>query len=205
MATPEFLFRTTGLNTLMTWREIYMRNLTALLTLGLVLALGGCVPSLHPLYTDNDVVFDAALLGQWVSTERDSKETLTFTKGDKNAYKLVQIDDSSKGVYIAHLIKLDGKLFLDVKPDPDAKCECVCAPFHMSFFVSQIQPTLRIRDLDDKWLEAFLKKNPSALGHEFVGEDLWLTAPPKQLQSFVLKHLNTKGAFADPEDYVRKE
>src|SRR6266436_7895790 len=130
MATPEFLFRTTGLNTLMTWREIYMRNLTALLTLGLVLALGGCVPSLHPLYTDNDVVFDAALLGQWVSTERDSKETLTFTKGDKNAYKLVQIDDSSKGVYIAHLIKLDGTLFLDVKPDPDAKCECVCAPFH---------------------------------------------------------------------------
>jgi hypothetical protein len=50
----------------------------------------------------------------------------------------------------------------------------------------------------------FLKKNPNALGHEFVGKDLWLTAPPKKLQSFVLKHLNTKGAFADPEEYVRK-
>ena len=182
-----------------------MRYMTALLTLGLVLALGGCIPSLHPLYTDNDVVFDAALLGQWVRAERDSKETLTFSKGDKNEYKLVQTDDSSNGAYIAHLVKLDGKLFLDVKPDPDAKCECACAPFHMFFFVSQVEPTLRMWDFDDKWLEAFLKKNPSALGHEFVGEDLWLTAPPKKLQSFLLKHLNTRDALTDPVDYVRKK
>src|SRR5207245_7376674 len=117
MSTPQFRLRTTGLNILMTWREIHMRSLTALLTLGLLLALGGCIPSLHPLYTDNDVVFDPALLGQWVRAERDSKQTLTFTKADKNAYKLVQTDDSSNGVYIAHLVKLDGKLFLDIKPD----------------------------------------------------------------------------------------
>jgi hypothetical protein len=75
----------------------------------------------------------------------------------------------------------------------------------MFFFVSQVEPTLRMWDFDDKWLEAFLKKNPSALGHEFVGEDLWLTAPPKKLQSFLLKHLNTRDALTDPVDYVRKK
>lgn len=180
-----------------------MRYMTALLTLGLVLVLEGCIPSLHPLYTDKDLVFEPALLGEWV--DQESKEALTFTKGEENKYKLVFTDDSGKMLaYIAHLVRLDGKLFLDVGPDPDAECNTACAPFHWFFFVSQVQPTLRIWDFHDNWLEVFLKKNPSALGHEFVGEDLWLTAPPKKLQSFLLKHLHTKDALSDPVDYVRK-
>lgn len=180
-----------------------MKYITAFLTFGLVLALGGCIPSLHPLYTDKDLVFDPALLGEWA--DENSKEALTFTKHDENAYKLVLAEESSKKTtYLAHLVKLDGKLFLDVGSDPSAKCDCLCGPVHMFFFVSQVDPTLRMRDLNDKWLEAFLKKNPSALAHEFVDEDLWLTAPPKKLQSFVLRHLNTKDAFSDPVDYVRK-
>ena len=150
-------------------------------------------------------MFDAAILGEWVGAEPDSKETLTFTKSDENEYKLVQAEGSSKKtVYIAHLVKLDGKLFLDVGPDPTVECECLCGPVHMFFFVSQVGPKLRMSSLDPDWIEKFLKKNPSALDHEFVGKDLWLTAPTKKLQSFVLKHLNTKDAFTDPVDYVRK-
>jgi hypothetical protein len=37
-----------------------MRSKTALLTLGLLLAVSACVPSLHPLYTEKDAVFEPA-------------------------------------------------------------------------------------------------------------------------------------------------
>ena len=50
-----------------------------------------------------------------------------------------------------------------------------------------------------------LKKNPAALKHEIVDGDLVLTASTKQLQSFVLRHVNDKSAFTDPTDYARKK
>jgi len=181
-----------------------MRYIVAVLTFGLVLILEGCIPSLHPLYTDNDLVFEPAILGEWVLSDSHSKEILTFTKGNEKKYKVVQADESGKNAYVGRLVKLNGKLFLDVEPDREVKCECLCPPYHMFFFVSQLEPSLRISSLDLEWTAEFLRKNPSALNHEFVREDLWLTAPTKSLQAFVLKHLNTKGAFADPNEYVRK-
>lgn len=180
-----------------------MRYVIAMLTLGFVLVLGGCIPSLHPLYTDKDLVFDPALLGEWA--DQKSKESLTFTPRDKNEYKLVFTNDSGeKNPYITRLVKLDGKLFLDVASDLSAECNCLCMPVHLFFLISQVEPTLRMWDFNDKWLETFLKKNPSALNHEFIDNDLLLTASTKRLQTFFLRHLNTKDAFTSPADYVRK-
>ena len=42
------------------------------------MALAGCIQTLHPLYTENDLTFDAALIGVW--GEDNSKETWAFEK-----------------------------------------------------------------------------------------------------------------------------
>jgi hypothetical protein len=54
------------------------------------LVLAGCVPSLHPLFTDSDLVFDHQLLGTW--SQRDSKDSWTFEKSGTNAYRLSTTD-----------------------------------------------------------------------------------------------------------------
>src|SRR5438876_623268 len=115
-----------------------MRYIAAALTLGFVIMLEGCIPSLHPLYTANDSVFDPAFLGDWV--DQHSKESLTFTARDKYEYKLVFTNDSGeKNFFIARVVKLDGKLFLDVRSDPsEAQCSCISTPAHLFFFISQI-------------------------------------------------------------------
>ena len=185
-----------------------MRHITASLIFVLVLTLEACVPTLNPLYTDKDVMFEPALLGEWAEAKTNSKATLIFSKGAGKEYKLISGDKGEKGsAFIAHLVKLGDKLFLDVKPDPASARDCDCSglPWHMFFYVSQIEPTLRMWDLNDKWLEKLLKTNPSALKHEVVDGNLVLTASTRQLQSFVLRHLSTKGAFTDPVDYVRKK
>src|SRR6266849_402539 len=89
-----------------------------LLTCLLTVFLAGCVPvdSLNPLYTDKDVTFDNALIGQW-GTE---KEGLNFAKIGDNAYRMVlsgKDDDTGQvttTVFEAHLVSLQGHRFLDV-------------------------------------------------------------------------------------------
>ena len=183
-----------------------MRHITGTLIVGLALMLAACVPSLHPLYAEKDLVFEPALLGDWVEAKPESKSILTFSKVADKEYKLVFGDRPGKvSAYTAHLVKLRDKLFLDVKPDQASEPDCSGLPWHMFFYISQIEPTLRMWDLNDKWLEKLLTKNPSLLKHEIVDGDLVLTASTKQLQSFLLRHLNAKGAFTDPVDYARKK
>ncbi len=40
-----------------------MRSAKILIMLGIVIFLAGCVPSLHPLFTDKDLVFDQCTCG----------------------------------------------------------------------------------------------------------------------------------------------
>jgi hypothetical protein len=88
------------------------------LALPLAIILAGCAPvdSLNPLYTDQDVVFDETLLGQW-GTET---EGLNFAKLGDNGYRIVMSGkDDETGqiatmVYEAHLVSLQGHRFLDL-------------------------------------------------------------------------------------------
>jgi hypothetical protein len=88
------------------------------LALSLGTLLCGCGPadSLNPLYSGQDITFDAALLGQW---ESDGVE-FNFAKVANNGYRLVMSEkDSETGqqtttVLDAHLVSIQGHRFLDV-------------------------------------------------------------------------------------------
>lgn len=94
-----------------TWRIVSNRWTKKTFFYLLAAFLGGCLPviSLHPLYTEKDVVFEEKLLGKWVD-DPDSPETIwRFSRVDepKNAYKLVFSDnEGKKGSFIVHLVKL---------------------------------------------------------------------------------------------------
>ena len=89
----------------------------------LAVLFGGCVPvmSLHPLFNEKDVVFDKKLLGTWVDDPNSPETTWDFkwADGKENAYRLIFTDKKgNKGLFIAHLVKLKDKLFLDACPPP---------------------------------------------------------------------------------------
>ena len=81
--------------------------------------LGGCIPvmSLHPLFTEETLVFEEKLLGTWVD---DSNNIWEFKDPNeqKKIYKLIVVDnEGQKGSFDARLTKLENKLFLDVYPN----------------------------------------------------------------------------------------
>lgn len=180
------------------------------LTAGLaLLLLAGCVTlSVYPYYTAKDVIFDSALLGNWIEEGKTNADgqVWTFEKINERAYRFTVTDtDKDKFEFDAHLFKLKGHTFLDCLRR-DRERDEFTVPGHVLLRVDQLQPTLEVRVLDYDWLKKLLEKNPKAIRHALIpkagangneSEDLVLTASTAELQKFILKHLNTEEAWGD--------
>ena len=77
-------------------------------------------------------------------------------------------------------------------------------PVHTFMRVEQIQPTLRMAPLDPDWVGEFLEDHPDAIRHEKLDDRIILTAEPKELQSFLIEHEQTKDAFSELSNMIRK-
>ncbi len=180
----------------------------------LAVLLGGCLPvmSLHSLYTEKDVVFEEKLLGTWID---DSNNIWKFKRTDESekAYELfIRDKEGEKGLFVAYLVKLENRLFLDVYPgkppwgeeDPN-KLEwpynaLFSVPAHTFIKIDSIEPQLKLRTTDDDKLKELLKEDPNVVKHEFVEDGMILTASTKELQAFVLKYADDSRVF--PEETV---
>ena len=184
--------------------------------------LGGCVPvmSLHSLYTKENVVFEEKLLGAWVDDPNNPETTWEFNpiEEPKNAYKLFFSDDKGqKGSFVALLVKLQNKLFLDVYPDelpwePDDPNEAkwlynsfFLIPVHTFIKIDSIEPQLKMRLTDDDKMAKLLKEDPNAVKHTSIEDRLILTASTKELQAFVLKYAEDNRVFTNEVVLNRRE
>ncbi len=184
--------------------------------------LGGCVPvmSLHSLYTKENVVFEEKLLGTWVDDPNSPETIWEFTHIDepKNAYKLIVSDDKGKkGSFVAHLVKLENSLFLDVFPD-EFPCDTedpnkidwlynvfFLVPVHTFIKIDSIEPQLKMRLTDDDKMAELLKEDPNAVKHMSIEDKLILTASTEELQAFVLKYADDSRVFPDEIVLNRRE
>ena len=184
-----------------------MKKSNMLLCLGLLVLSAGCIRSLHPIYTEKDLVFEPGLVGRWAE---DNSDTWTFSADGTNAYRLVVSNGSGKqGVFRAHLLKIKGALFIDLFPEePELEANDFYTfhllPVHTFMYVRQIEPTLQMAFPDPDWLEKYLSDHPDALRHERVDDELVLTASTEELQTFWLGHLEAEGAFGEPSDMQRR-
>ncbi len=187
------------------------RNFVALAATALLLT--ACIPSVHPFYTEKDVVFDTRLLGEWQpKDDSDEPELWKFEQGEDKSYKLTVTEKKDKhGKFAAHLFKLKNGYFLDITatecelaPDQADLVAASLIPGHLILRVPQIEPELQLAFTDYEWLEKFLKANPKALAHRKHDDSLLLTATTRELQRFVLKHSGADELFPKPREMLRK-
>jgi hypothetical protein len=170
---------------------------------GFVLFLAGCIPSLHPLYTEETMVFREELIGAWKEKPQD-EDSWTFVKGEKSSYRLTIQEKEKSSVLEARLVKLGDQLFLDLTPDGDALKnaklgEFYCAaliPGHLILKV-KLGGKLELQFLEPEKLQEFLKANPDALAHTEVEDRLIITATTPALQAFFKKHADTKELWGE--------
>ncbi len=159
--------------------------------------LGGCVvQSVHPLFTENELIFDANLVGIWSPT--DSNEAWQFTRNtakDSKEYQLVYTDsDGKKGTFLAGLGTVGQDRYLNIYPEePNLPQNGGFYKNHLLAMNSFIKiklsvPTLTGQTMDYENVKKLLEKKPKLLKHEIRGDELILTASTKELQKFMLKY-----------------
>jgi hypothetical protein len=159
---------------------------------------------LHPFFTDNDIVFNDELLGEWIN---DSGEKCKFTRSGANQYEFLFVDEEP-APFKARLIELDGVMYLDLYPkDSDRSVGPYLAnivPAHTLARVTIAEDSISIAMMDGDWLKQLSDRNQLGLAHERLADGaIVLTAPTRELQAFVMKHADDNEAFGDADVFHR--
>ena len=165
-----------------------------------VLLLAACVPSVNPFFTEDDIEFDPALIGQWVEDD----DIWAFEQlEDQPAYGLTITEDGKTGAFQATLFSLGDDRFLDITPVdieyPDDELDLVEAamiPGHLALHVRAIEPRLELNLTDPDWVDDYLEAHPRAVEHRRDDDRIILTGKTRELQRFLRRHLND-GLFDD--------
>ncbi|QDU74613.1 hypothetical protein Pan97_16240 [Bremerella volcania] len=155
--------------------------------------LAGYIPSLNPVYTDQQLVFDANVLGTWV--QANGQDTWEFTKRDAKSYRLVYTDkDGHQGRFVARLADLNGTLFLDLFPEQKTEDDTAgfykfhLVPIHTIYRVKRTELKLELAAIDYKWFDKYLTDHPGAIQFATFNGRKLITASTTDVQAFVLEH-----------------
>ena len=176
----------------------------------MALLLEGCViPSLHPLYTEEDLILDDDLFGIW----QDEDNTWDFLlsndrhRGQDHNAKTISLVCTSKGVpaeFDLHMVQLGKYYYLDfIAREYDIRNELLdfhLMPFHNFARVNIEAEEVRIEFFDPEWLESLLEDNKIRIEHEYMEtHELYvLTASTRSLQKFIEKYGDDPNAYSDP-------
>lgn len=183
-----------------------MKHFWKLLSLSLALLATACVPSLHSLYTESDLIFDKKLLGHWV----DDDSSWIIKKGSNQDYEITMIDSDQKtGNFEGHLLQLGEHKFLDLYPiDPELESNDFfkfhLVPTHTFAWIQYDESKLSMRFMHIETISAILTQHPDAIKHERIEDRVLLTASTKDLQAFILKHMHDEKFFIEPSEYQRQ-
>lgn len=170
--------------------------------LSIALLLASCTPSLEPLYTAQDLVFDAGLAGTW--TEKGGEATWVVKPSGENSYEVSSTAEGEAHRYEARLLQLGSERFLDLTPkeklgfkDDFFGGHWVCT--HTFYRIRREGDSVRVGGLDPDSLKPLVEAKRLPIAQLINGEVL-LTGPTAALQEFVVKH---REAFVDPVEYRR--
>lgn len=152
----------------------------------------GCVPSLNPVFRDDQLIFDTSLLGVW--SQPTSSEKWEVTQRDESSYRIIYTDqDGQRNPFIGYLAEIEGIRFLELSPDTMGSDESGFYQFHMVpihtvYLVRQTAPSLELSAIDFRWLDQYLTEHPDAIQcATFHGRQM-ITAPTDDVQAFVRQH-----------------
>jgi DNA-binding PadR family transcriptional regulator len=193
----------------------------------MVTALSGCLSTLHPLFTDKELVFDTRLLGRWQAGDGD--DTAIFERGTPASFNqlpdalrklsdkgyLVTIrDDNAVVKYYAFLTSLGKQLYIDYYPCENAQ-QSKYDGFYKQHLV-KMHSFYRIRFNDDRSFETsqfdedFLKKlidnKQIRIKYEVRYDGNYvITASTEELQQYVLKYGDVPEAYYKESNSVYKK
>jgi hypothetical protein len=190
-----------------------IRLLLLTLLLLTLLMQPGCTYSTHPIFSEQDNVFDEALVGTW-KAEGPMSEVGIFEvsrcETERNSYQVVLRNqaDVKQGTFQLYLSHIGQRKFLTAKferPSTEEKNTdlSTATTWYLTYVIDQWEGgQINARLLRGDWLAGQVKGNPGIVKHEWIvrqgdskKQDLLLTAATPELRDFILSHVDNKEAW----------
>lgn len=158
------------------------------------------VLSVDPLYTSKDVLFDEELLGRW-----QNEEALVQFEKKGDSYHLTWTEDDEVIQFKATLLRLKGRLFLDLETAEEPEDELLLLPVHMFARIRMEGSNLTVQMMETDAVETMAKEGKLAMGHKLSpgpAASVLLTGTTEELQKFVLQ--NADKVFGEEAVFQKK-
>jgi hypothetical protein len=172
-----------------------------LLCLGLII-VGGCVPSLHSIVTDESLTYDPALPGRYQAD--DTVWTITGDPNEKSYEIVITEKDNKQSLLTAQLVDIQGKRFLDMYPSDEAKLNtgdwfnAHILAVHGFWRLEKTESGYSLAALNPDTVKQILKDKPQLVKHEIVEEDrVVLTDTAENLHKFLIAGLSIEKFYGD--------
>ena len=198
---------------------------TALLGLVAVFCGGCVVPSIHPLYSEDDVTACPGIVGIWLDQAAAESETWKFfKKPGENTYTMIYIMGGKPASFTARFTQIDGVVYMDTYPiSSDEESwrgqgtklagwnllrQLHLLPVHLLWRIDLNGDVLRLSMLDPDMVNKQISAGSAVIAHEYqeVPEcepTLVLTAQTSDLREFLAK--NGDKVFNSPIELHRKK
>jgi len=181
--------------------RIRMKNLSRIGTGILVFIFLGCpARSIHPLFSENDVTLNPALIGTWSSNDDTYAFTLTSDRTMKTVIRSLTSQDSA--VYTTLAGTIGNQWYLDSYPYVNSD-EHHYLSVHVFTKMTIAGDTLTLASFNNDWLEKQISEKKISVAHIRRGSEIILTASTKELQSMIRAVGGKNDAFPNSTNYVR--
>jgi len=176
----------------------------------LLLPLGACVTSVNPIYTDDTLLEEPALVGTWAGSSGD---VLKILPGEDGSYAAAMIDqDGRASAWIARITRIGRLRWVDAEPEPIPAAwsddyRGAFLPLHQIWILHRADSLLLLGSLNADSLEALLARDPASGGSLKLGSEagnLVLTGSTAELRELLAFVADRPGFIEEGDEPMRR-
>ncbi|HEY0680508.1 MAG TPA: hypothetical protein VGD17_19640 [Chitinophagaceae bacterium] len=205
-----------------------MKKLHVIAVMILLLGLSSCLSTVHPIFTEKDLVFDQKLIGNWkekkdslngsveitLATNKDLDEIPQLRKFAGKTYMIRVLSTSGEieSAYFGFMLKLGKNYYFDYFPaeTPTLKTyddfyKSHFVKLHTSYRIQITSPrSFQMQQLDENYLQNLIREKKIRIRHETrENGNFVVTASTEELQQYLLKYGDFPEAYKESSIYIK--
>ena len=205
--------------------------IVSLILFSAVLCLAGCLTTLHPIFTANDLVTDSRLIGSWEKANDKTKDRtiVVYRLPDANeiknlspalqseAAKIYMLDEKDeqgnlRSTNYAFMVKLGKYYYMDYYPASEKERRLSdhffaahYVPMHSIYRIQfKNDNSFNVQRLDGGYLAKLIKNKQIRIKHEVMEDGgIFITASTQELQQYLIKYSDVPEAYSNDDLYSK--
>jgi hypothetical protein len=160
------------------------------------------VSSLQPIYDDESIVFDEALVGTWENKE--SEVTVVVNRGEWRSYHLAFTDRFGTTRWTAQLVTVGSARLLNVRPEDGVERPAFLVATN-GFMQIEIEGA-RVRVREPEYAVVLERVKSGKLGLDAaidLKQNVLITSPSSKLRAWLTSVLKEEALWADWKTFTR--